>query len=162
MWNGRLETHPNKSPQREVSFVTLVGRARAMLQQGNVPDALRKTMMHEAVKAATYLDGLIPVEIDGVEKTRFEHQFGANSPFARALKTWGEAGTVTIKSRTFQPTERARGVTCVNIGYCAEHIAGTYRMDDPLTKCASLELPLDDSSSEMENILIRMTRRLQW
>jgi hypothetical protein len=76
--------------------------------------------MPEAVTTATHLDGLIPQDIDSVVKTRFEHQFGANLPFARDLRTWGEAETVTIKSRTFQPKERARGVFCVMIGYSAE------------------------------------------
>jgi hypothetical protein len=105
---------PTKSTA-EIGFATLAGRARAMLQEADIPNELRNTLMSEAVTTATHLNGLIPQDIDGVGKTRFEHQFGKNPPFARALRTWGEAGTVTIKSRTFQPKERGRGVTFVMI-----------------------------------------------
>jgi hypothetical protein len=66
-------------------------------------------------------------------KTEYEHHLGVNPPFARALRTWGEAGTVTIQSRTFQPKDKARGVSCLLIGYSPEHPAGTYRMFDPST-----------------------------
>jgi hypothetical protein len=95
---------------------------------------MRKTLMPEAVKTATFLDGLIPININGAVKSKFVHRFGFDPPFAKALRTWGEAGTVTIKSRTFLPKDKARGVTCVMMGYSAEHPAGTYRMFDPSTK----------------------------
>jgi hypothetical protein len=84
-WTAR-DTPQQNSPT-EVGLATLSGRARAMLQQANIPTELRKTMMPEAVKTATHSDGLILQEIDGVVKTRFEHQFGANPPFARVLRT---------------------------------------------------------------------------
>jgi hypothetical protein len=131
-WTAR-DTPQQNSPV-EVGFSTLSGRARAMLQEANVPKKMRKLLMPEAVKTATHLDGLIPVEINGVLKTKYEHHLGVNPPFARALRTWGEAGTVTIKSRTFQPKDKARGVTCLLIGYSPEHPAGTYPMFDPSTK----------------------------
>jgi hypothetical protein len=105
-----------------------------MLQDANVPKDRRKLLMPEAIKTATYLDGLIPVEINGVLKMKYEHHLGVNPPFARALRTWGETGTVTIKSRTSQPKYKARGVTCLSIGYSPKHPAGTYRMIDPSTK----------------------------
>jgi hypothetical protein len=89
--------------------------------------------MIEAVKTANLLDGLIPIEIDGAVKTRYEHQFGSLPPFAQTVHTFGEAGTVTIKSRTFQPKEKERGITCMMVGYSPDHGAGTYRMFDPNT-----------------------------
>jgi hypothetical protein len=90
-------------------------------------------LMVAAVKTATLLDGLIPIEIDGIVKTRYEHQFGSLPPFAQALCTCGEADTVTIKSRTHQPKEKRRGITCMMVGYCPDHGVGTYRMFDPNT-----------------------------
>jgi hypothetical protein len=87
--------------------------------------------MPEVVKTATHLDGLFPQDTDGVVKTRFEHHFGENSPFAKAPRIWGEAGTVTIKSRTFQPKEKARGVACLLLGYTAQHPVGTYKIYEP-------------------------------
>jgi hypothetical protein len=41
---------PKQNSPAEVGFVTLSGRARAMLQQANIPNELRKTLMPEAVK----------------------------------------------------------------------------------------------------------------
>jgi Reverse transcriptase (RNA-dependent DNA polymerase) len=105
-----------------------------MLEDANVPNSFRKLLMPEAVKTATQLDGLIPIELDGVFQTKYKHQFGKNPTFANSLRAFGEAGTVTIKSRTFQPKDKGRGVTCMMVGYSQEHPSGTYRMFDPLTK----------------------------
>jgi hypothetical protein len=126
------DTSQQNSPA-EVGIATIAGRARAMLQDANIPVTLRKRLMLEAVKAATLLDGLIPIVIDGISSTKFVLQFGKNPSFAKFLRTWGEAGTVTIKSRKFQPKEKGRGVTCLMVGYSPDHSAGTYRMFDPNT-----------------------------
>jgi hypothetical protein len=123
-WTAR-DTPQQNSPA-EVGFSTLGGRARSMLQDANVPEALRKVLMVAAVKTATLLDGLIPVEINGIVKTRYENQFGSLPPFAQALRTCGEAGTVTIKSRTHQPKEKGRGLTCMMVGYCPDHGVVSY------------------------------------
>jgi hypothetical protein len=69
-----------------------------MLQQANIPNDLRKTLMPEAVTTVTHLDGLIPQDIDGEVTTRFEHQFGENTPFDKSLRIWEEAGAVTPSS----------------------------------------------------------------
>jgi hypothetical protein len=130
-WTAR-DTPQQNSPA-EVGISTLGGRARSMLQDANVPEALRTVLMVAAVKTATLLDSLIPIEIDGTVKTRYEHQFGSLTPFAQALRTFGEAGTVTIKSRTHQPKEKGRGLNCMMVGYCPDHGVGTYRMFDPNT-----------------------------
>jgi hypothetical protein len=124
---------PQQNSPVEAGVSTLGGRARSMLQDANVPEALRKVLIVAAVKTATFLDGLIPIEIDGIVKTRYEHQFGSLPPFAQALRTFGEAGTVNIESRTFQPKEKGRGITCMMVGYCPDHGVGTYRMFDPNT-----------------------------
>jgi hypothetical protein len=68
-WTAR-DTPQQNSPV-EVGFRTLSGRARAMLQEANMPEDMRKLLMPEAVKTATHLDGLIPVEINGVLKTKY-------------------------------------------------------------------------------------------
>jgi hypothetical protein len=68
-----------------VGFATTAGCARSILQDANIPPDLRKRLMLEAVKTATILDGVVPVDVRGVFKTKFLHQFGANPPFTRAL-----------------------------------------------------------------------------
>jgi hypothetical protein len=133
----RVEWTARNTPQQnspvEVGFSTLAGRALSMMEDANIPQHLR-LLLQEAIKTATYLDNLIPIDIGGEYKTKYEHQFGMNPTFAKALRTWGEAGTVTIKSRHFQPKEKRRGITCMMIGYSPDHPTGTYCMFDPCTK----------------------------
>jgi hypothetical protein len=65
----------------------------------NVPESVRYRIHSEAFRTATLLDGLVPIEIDGITKTRYEHWSDKGNPkFADHLRTWGEAGTVTLKS----------------------------------------------------------------
>jgi hypothetical protein len=131
-WTAR-DTPQQNSPAG-VGFATIAGRARSMLQDANIPSGLRKCLMLEAVKTATHLDGLVPVDVSVVCSRRHSCiNLGAAPPFTRALRTWGEAGTVTLKSRNFQPKEKGRGVTCIMVGYSLKHPAGTYRMSDPAT-----------------------------
>jgi hypothetical protein len=52
--------------------------------------------------------------------------------YAQHLHTWGEAGTVTIKT-TMMPKVRDRGVQCMFVGYAVKHPGDTYRMWDPVT-----------------------------
>jgi hypothetical protein len=69
------------------------------MSAANVPETIRYTVYSEAFKTATLLDGLMPVEINGITKMRYEHWTDKGNPpaFAKHLRTWGEAGTVTIK-----------------------------------------------------------------
>jgi hypothetical protein len=75
----------------------------------------------------------MPVEINGITKTRYEHWSDKGNPaFAKKLHTWGEAGTVTLKSK-MTPKVNNRGVQCVFVGYALDHPGDTYRMWNPLT-----------------------------
>ena len=59
----------------------------------------RYKLFREDIATATYLDALIPIELDGVIKTRVEHWCGELPEYAHHLRTWGEAGVVKLKSR---------------------------------------------------------------
>jgi hypothetical protein len=52
----------------------------------------------------------------------------ANPKFIHHLRTFGEAGTVTIKNRIMHPKSADRGVTRMFLGYSSQHPSGTYRM----------------------------------
>ena len=91
---------------------------------------MRYKLYHEAITCATLLDGLVVVDYNGKTATRCEHEFGKLPGFAKHLRTWGEAGTVTI------PANRKlsdRGVHCMMVGYSLKHPADCYRMWDPAT-----------------------------
>ena len=82
---------------------------------------------------ATLLDGLHPVKIDGVEKSRYNHWSGGSEPkWAKYLRTWGEAGTVKLTSIATGKLED-RGVPCIFVGYATDHDGDVYRMWDPRT-----------------------------
>jgi hypothetical protein len=47
-----------------------------MMLAANVPETIRYKVHSEAFKTATLLDGLMPVEITSITKTRYEHCVG--------------------------------------------------------------------------------------
>jgi hypothetical protein len=115
----------------EIGFAMTTNRGRAMMLRANIPMAIRYRIYSEAFKTATLLDGLIPIELDGVTVTRYIHWCGKNSEFAKHLRTWGEAGTVMIKMKT-TPKVKDRGVQCMFVGYTLDHPGDTYHMWDPV------------------------------
>jgi hypothetical protein len=95
-----------------------------MMSAANVLETIRYKVYSEAFKTATLLDSLMPVEINGVTKTRYKHWTDKGNPaFAKYLHTWGEAGT-EVKDRSVQ---------CMFGGYALEHQGDTYRMWNPQT-----------------------------
>jgi hypothetical protein len=56
-----------------------------MMARANVPMKVRYRIYSEAFKMATLLDGLVPIEIDGVIATRYVHWCGKNLEFAKHL-----------------------------------------------------------------------------
>ena len=60
---------------------------------------MRYKLVREAIKTVSLLDGLTVIELDGKTMTRFKHWCGQIPKFAEFLKIYGEARTVTLKSR---------------------------------------------------------------
>jgi hypothetical protein len=135
--NIKFEYTGRSTPQRnhlaELGFASLANKGRALMIAANVPMAIRYVLFKEAFTTATKLDALVAVEVDGVTASRYKHFFGADPDYANYLKTWGEAGTVTLKD-TFTPKVNDRGVQCMMIGYAPDHPGDTYRMWDPKTR----------------------------
>ena len=86
--------------------------AHSMMSAANIPWKLQARLHPYAVATATLLDGLALTVIDGVIKTRFEHQWNCLPGFVKHLKEWGEAGVVSTKTDT-TPKSSARGEVCV-------------------------------------------------
>jgi hypothetical protein len=51
----------------------------------------------------------------------------------KLLRTWGEAGTVKVKTKT-TPKLADQSVHCMFIGYADDHDGDTYRMWNPKTE----------------------------
>ena len=73
------------------------------------------------------------VELNRVTKLRYEHEFGKNPPFADHLRTWGELGTIKVKTAT-SPKDANLGKHCMVVGYADNHPSNTYCMWNPNTK----------------------------
>ena len=132
--NCEFEFTARDTPQRnslaEVGFATLANCGWAMMHHANLPMMDRYRLAHEAFQCATHLDGLTVVEVNGVTKTRYEHFVGQNPMFAKHVPTWGEAGTVKIKTST-SPKLNDKGTHCMFVGYTYNHPGDCCRMYDP-------------------------------
>jgi hypothetical protein len=124
---------PQENSPVETGFGTMANRARAMMVEAMVPYQWRRVLMPEACKTATKLDGLTVVQWQGKEATRYEHWCGQNPKFANHLRTWGEAGTVTVKEKMAAKVDD-RGKTCMMIGYADDHAGDVYRLWTPVTR----------------------------
>lgn len=60
------------------------------------------------------------VTINNKKATRYEHEFDQNPEFSKNLRSWREAGTVTLKSK-MQPKVKERGDVCMFVGYASNH-----------------------------------------
>jgi Reverse transcriptase (RNA-dependent DNA polymerase) len=132
--NIKFEYTGRDTPQRnslaEVAFYVIANRGRAIMNAANVPRHFRYILWREAFQTATYLDGLIIMEIDGVKQTRYEH-WGASTPkYSKCLRIWGEAGIVKLTKRGDSKIDD-RGKICMFVGYSSLHACDTYRMWDP-------------------------------
>jgi hypothetical protein len=124
---------PQQNHLAELGFSIIASRGRAMMHRANLPLDKRYKLYREAFSTATLLDGLISVTIDGETKSRYQHWGGENPKFAMSLRTWGEAGTVKLKTLA-TPKIADRGVQCMFIGYADHHDGDCYRMWDPRTQ----------------------------
>jgi len=134
--NIEVEYTGRDTPQRnhlaEISLHSLASRARAMISHANIPEDKVFKLFPEAVKTATLMDGLVVIDVDGVSATRYEHWNKKQPPFAKYLRTWGEAGTVKTRTK-MTPKIVDRGAVCIMVGYAENHAGDTYRMYNPAT-----------------------------
>jgi hypothetical protein len=108
-------------------------RGRAVMSAANVPVAERYLVFREAFTYVTHTDGLGIATLNCKAQTQYEH-FGVPLPnFVAFLREWGEAGTVTMKTKT-TPKLHDQGVICMFVGYLPTHSGDTYRMLDWKTK----------------------------
>jgi hypothetical protein len=127
----KLEYTPRDTPQYnhlvEVGFPVIANQGRSMMNEANIPTNKRYRIWYKAYGTACDIDGLVPIKIDGVIKTRDEHFSGKLPEFSKHLRTWGEAGVVKTK-KSMDPKMNNRGTTCMFVGYAKDHPGDTYEM----------------------------------
>jgi hypothetical protein len=103
-----------------------------MMVQANVPQDISYRVFWETYKTAALQGGYTVITIGDKTDTRHVHWSGSNPKCTDHLRTWGEAGTVKIKTKT-SPKLNDHGVQCMLVGYAPDHSGDTYRMWDPKT-----------------------------
>ena len=125
---------PQQNHLAEVGLSTIANRGRAMMAAANIPVELRLKVFSKACETAAKVDGLTVVEVDGVKATRFEHWNGKLPAWHKFLRTWGEAGVVTLKNtKPKHPKAMDRGMTCMMVGYADGHAGDVFEMWNPNT-----------------------------
>eukprot|EP00957_Ditylum_brightwellii_P058434 4431242-Ditylum_brightwellii.AAC.1 len=81
-----------------------------MMIAANIPYDMRYNLFCEAFTCATQSDWLVVIDLDGVKATRIGHWCGELPKWAKALRTWGEAGVIKLKTKT-TPKLAKRGLT---------------------------------------------------
>ena len=123
---------PQQNHLAEIAISNMNNHGRALMYRAHVPEHHKRKLFREAWLTAVKLDGLDVVTIDNESRTRYEHLFGSNPAFAQHLRTWGEAGTVKLKTDT-TPKMHTKGVACVFVGYTNDHAGDCYRMWNPIS-----------------------------
>ena len=124
---------PQQNALAEVAFPTVMNRANAMCEAGNIPPEFMHLLKPKAIMMASQLDGLQPVRREGTVATKYVHQNGKNPAWADHLRTPFEAGTVTVHTKLRNKSVR-RGIPCVFIGYLDDHPGDCYQMWNPINK----------------------------
>ena len=123
---------PQQNHLAELSLAKIASKGQALMASANVPQDMCYRLFREAMTTATLLDNLMVVNVSGKEGTRFEHFTGKNTRFASHLRTWGEAGTVKLKTKA-TPKIGNQGEQCMFVGYATDHTGNTYCMWNPQT-----------------------------
>ena len=132
-WEFTAEGTPQQNSLAEVGIAYIMNGAKSMTEAAHVPDEFMHTLLPKAIETKTKLDGLTVVKRGGLDKTRYEHSVGENPPFTDHLRTWGEAGTVTIK-RKIKGKFQKKGIVCMMVGHPIDHPADCHEMWDVNTK----------------------------
>jgi hypothetical protein len=100
--NVKFEFTARDTPQQnhlaELGFTHLANYGRALMARANVPLNIRYKVFTKAFQTATLLDGLTVITIGNREATRYKHWCGKSPECSEHMRTWGEGGTVKIKT----------------------------------------------------------------
>jgi hypothetical protein len=139
-WQGlsniQFEYTARNTPQQnhlaELALAHIANSGRALMVRAHVPLKERYRLFKKAFTVATKLDGLTVITLNGKTATRYEHFGNANPEFSKHLRTWGEAGTVTLKTKGTSKVGD-RGIACIMVDYSSNHTGDVYEMWNPTT-----------------------------
>ena len=68
------------------------------MYDANVPDNFRHLLYPKAILLVTLMDSLIIVNIDGIDKPRYEHDGMSTPKWINDVKVFGEAGVYSMET----------------------------------------------------------------
>ena len=132
---GKIVSAPGKPQQNGVverAFVTVMGRARAMMNHAGFTMAERQQLWCEAAQTATILDNILLQE--SAKSPPFTQFFGVDAKYANHLRVFGELCVVADTDNKVGRTKiDPRGKISLFVGYITQHAGDVYRLLNPKT-----------------------------
>ena len=116
----------------ERAFVTIMGRARAMMNHAGVTMAKRQQLWCEAAQTATMLYNILVQ--DSAKSPPFTQFFGVDAKYAKHLRVFGEMCVVADTDNKVERTKiDPRGKISLFVRYSTQHAGDVYRLLNPKT-----------------------------
>ena len=123
---------PQQNGVVERAFVTVMGRARAMMNHAGFTMAKRQQLWCEAAQTATMLDNISVQE--SAKSPPFTQFFGVDAKYAKHLRVFGEMCVVADTDNKVGRTKiDPRGKISLFVGYSTQHAGDVYRLLNPKT-----------------------------
>ena len=123
---------PHQNGVVERAFVTVMGRARAMMNHAGFTMAKRQQLWCEAAQTATMLDNILVQE--SAKSPPFTQFFGVDAKYAKHLRVFGEMCVVADTDNKVGRTKiDPRGKISLFVGYSTQHAGDVYRLLNPKT-----------------------------
>ena len=132
---------PQENGVVERAFVTVMGRARAMVNHAGFTMAKRQQLWCEAAQTATMLDNILVQE--SAKSPPFTQFFGVDAKYAKHLRGFGEICVVADTDNKVGRTKiDPRGKISLFVGYSTQHAGDVYRPHLPLPPYLLFVLPV--------------------
>ena len=116
----------------ERAFVTVMGRARAMMNHAGFTMAKRQQLWSEAAQTATMLDNILVQE--SAKSPPFTQFFGVDAKYVKHLRVFSEMCVVADTDNKVGRTKiDPRGKISLFVGYSTQHAGDVYRLLNPKT-----------------------------
>ena len=123
---------PQQNGVVERAFVTVLGRARAMMNHAGFTMAKRQQLRCEAMQTATMLDNMLVQ--DSARSPPFTQFFGVDAKYAKHLRVFGEMCIVADTDNKVGRTKiDPRGKISLFVGNSTQHAGDVYRLLKPIT-----------------------------
>ena len=121
---------PQQNGVVERAFVTVMGRARAMMNHAGFTMAKRQQLWCEAAQTATMLDNILVQE--SAKSPPFTQFFGVDAKYAKHLRVFGEMCVVADTDNKVGRTKiDPRGKISLFVGYSTQHAGDVYMTPEP-------------------------------